>query len=116
MALKDDRAFEFFVTSGMVWDEWYGKGDANNLESKLVERLNRINKGRFDRNEPVLYPRSDLDYFPTITVTQRNGLDQDRDKYRFNRREDNEVLPLPVESGRIGMEEIVVMAVKAANA
>ena len=115
MALKDDRAFEFFVTSGMIWDEWYGRGDANNLESKLVERLNRINKVRFDRNEPVLYTHSDLDYFSTITVTQLNGLDQDLDKYRLNRRENETVLPLPTESGRIGMEEIVVMAVKAAN-
>lgn len=116
LALVDDRAFEFFVTSGMIWSEWYGKSEPGNLELKVVDRLHRINEGRFRSGQAPLYSWSELEYFPTVSVTQRNGLAYNANAYKCvcedgcgNR------FPLPADSGRIGQDVIAEMAVRGVS-
>jgi hypothetical protein len=112
LALKDDRAFEFFATSGMIWTEWYGRNEPENLESKVVDRLNRINERKFGSGDPsLLFRFSDLDYFPTISVNQTNGLEYDSTLYKLISEDNNGVrFGLPSGSGRLKEEWIVEMA------
>ena len=109
LALTDDNAFEFFVTSGMIWQDWYGKSDSGNLESQVVDRLHRINERKFRAGETsLLFRFSDLDYFPTISVNQRNGVAYNHNTYLLtDEGRDGKPNPVPAGSGRI--EEVVVM-------
>lgn len=113
LALKDDRAFEFFVTSGMIWDKWYGKSEKGNLESSVVDRLHQINERRFQSRLTPLYTSSDLEYFPTITVSQNNGIENNPGKYKCsNEDRDGNLFPSPEGSGRIDAAVITEMAVR----
>lgn len=108
LGLVDDRAFEFFTTSGVVWDEWYGKSEKGNLESMVVDRLHSINERRFGLGLDLLYHWSDLDSFPTVRVKQRNGLEYEPDRYVCV----GAPISLPTPSGRIDRGVISEMAVR----
>lgn len=113
LGLKDDRAFTFFVSSGIVWNEWYGKSESGNLESQVVDRLHRINEGLFRAGLEPLYHWSDLDSFPTIRVSQGNGLDHDPNCYKcVGKDAAGNTHPAPVGSGRIDTSVITGMAVR----
>ena len=113
MGLEDDRAFAFFISSGIFWDEWYGKSESGNLESRVVDRLHRINEELFRSGLKPLYSWSDLDSFPTITVSQNNGLENDPLCYKcVNSDEAGNTYPVPVGSGRIDTSLITEMAVR----
>jgi hypothetical protein len=114
LALTDDNAFEFFVTSGMIWQEWYGKNDSGNLESQVVDRLHRINEAKFKSGKSsLLFRFSDLDYFPTISVSQRNGVAYDSATYMLTDQDrDGNFNPVPAGSGRIDPDVVEGMAVK----
>ena len=113
LALTDDKAFEFFATSGMIWDEWYGKSEKGNPESQVVDRLHRINEMRFKSGQNPMYRWSDLDYFPTVTVFQTNGSEHNPDLYRcMGNDKDGVGYPLPSGSGRISEDMVAEMAVR----
>lgn len=112
LALTDDNAFEFFVTSGMIWQEWYGKSESGNLESQVVDRLHRINEEKFKSGEfPLLFRFSDLDYFPTVSVSQRNGVDHNYATYLLTDQDrEGNLNPIPAGSGRIDQDVVEEMA------
>lgn len=113
LSLKSDEAFEFFVTSGLVWDEWYGKWGVDNAETRVVERLNRINRDKFSNNKPLLYNRTDLDSFPTIKVVRRRGYEYGPDMYKLTEPDNSPpLLVAPPPSGRIPVNVLYDMAVK----
>lgn len=113
LALKDDRAFEFFVSSGMIWNEWYGKSESGNRESQVVDRLHLINEKRFQSGLTPLYAWSDLDYFPTVTVMQRNGIDYNLGFYRCSEEDsDGNTYPIPPGSGKIDAGVVTEMAIR----
>lgn len=114
LAIADDNAFEFFVTSGMIWQDWYGKSDSGNLESQVVDRLHLINERKFRAGESTLLFRfSDLDYFPTVSVCQRNGVAHNPATYLLTDEDRHgNKNPIPAGSGRISDYVIKQMAVK----
>lgn len=68
--LEDDSAFEFFMTGGFLWDEWYAKGGPGNLETMVMDRMHRINETRGGR----YYKYSKLnDYYPSVEIQNSNG-------------------------------------------
>lgn len=68
--LEDDSAFEFFMTGGFLWDEWYAKGGPGNLETRVMDRMHRINETRNGR----YYRYSKLnDYYPSVGILNSNG-------------------------------------------
>jgi len=83
--LKDDRAFLFYTTCGLMWPEWYAKGDISNPEYQVVQRLHRINEKRFANGEPALYTYSNLDDFPCVRVAQSHGLEYNKEDYYTNK-------------------------------
>lgn len=113
LRLGDDRAFTFFVSSEILWDEWYGKSESGNLESQVVDRLHRINEGLFKSGLEPLYRWSDLDSFPTIRVRQGNGLDHNPNCYGcFGKDAAGNARPLPPGSGLMDTSVITEMAVR----
>lgn len=83
LEIEDDRAFEFFMTCDILWSEWYARGHDDNIEKKVINRLDRINNERFERGESLHYTGSVLDCMPYILVTQRKGLNYDDLKYKI---------------------------------
>lgn len=68
--LEDDSGFEFFMTGGFLWDEWYAKGGPGNLETRVMDRMHRINETRNGR----YYRHSKLnDYYPSVGIRNSNG-------------------------------------------
>lgn len=69
--LEDDSAFEFFMTGGFLWYEWYAKGGLDNLETRVIDRMHRINETRGGR----YYKYSKLkDYYPSVEIKNSNGI------------------------------------------
>jgi len=95
--LRNDEAVRFFVQSGMLNSEWYARGGSDNVETKLVERLNRINQDRFNNGQPLMFKYSELGEYETIAVVQINGLEHDARMFNFREPYDK----LPAASGRI---------------
>lgn len=81
LALSDDRAFEFYMTCGLLWREWYAKGDKNNPETRVVNRMSRINENRYLSGERLWYRETELSDFPSIRINSRNGLDYKESDY-----------------------------------
>ena len=75
LALSDDRAFEFYMTCGLLWTEWYAKGEENNPETRVVNRISRINEDRYLSGQPLWYKETELNGFPSIQIKPKNGLD-----------------------------------------
>jgi hypothetical protein len=104
--LKDNRVLEFFLTSGMVKDEWFISRKTSSLESKLVDRIDHINELKFYNGEPLLYEYSNLELpCPVVRVKFQNGLNSNHKRFKVytNYREsDSDLLklPLPEVSGR----------------
>jgi len=95
--LRNDEAVRFFVQSGMLNSEWYARGGSDNVETKLVERLNRINQDRFNNGQPLMFKYSELGEYETIAVVQINGLEHDARMFNFREPYDE----LPPASGRL---------------
>ena len=109
LALTDDRAFEFFITSGMIWQEWHGKNKIGSFEFRVVDRINSINERNFLAGKKLLYRFSDLsDYHPVVIVAQENGSEHDPTIYEVGK----ENYALPAGSGLIDTTLIASMAVK----
>lgn len=113
LELEDDREFEFFVSSGIIWNEWYGKTEDNGLESRIVNRLHCINESRFKSGLEPLYRWSDLDSFPIIKVKQTNGLEYNPKFYECAEADSKgNPFPSPSGSGLIDAKEVAEMAVR----
>lgn len=68
--LEDDSTFEFFMTGGFLWHEWYAKGGAENLETRVMDRMHKVNETRGGR----YYKYSKLsDYYPSVEIRNSNG-------------------------------------------
>lgn len=108
LEITDDRIFEFFISCGVLWEKWYAKTNKDNIESKIVERIHKINEARNKR----YYSYSSLDVFPTITVRRYNGLNYDFDIYypqdilRRNGLNINNI-PMPPTSGKLSTDKII---------
>jgi hypothetical protein len=103
LAIQDDQAFTFYVTSGIIWQEWYAKSGGGSPESKAVDRINRLNEERFANGEKLLYQRSNLDVFPTLNVVEfQCGLDCDPSVYVADC---NKPVSLPQPTGIIPREK-----------
>jgi hypothetical protein len=76
--LVDDLAFEFFMTSGVLWDEWYAKAGQQNLETMVMERMHRVNE-----NTGGKYYKESLltGYYPSVRISCQNGVLYDKDLY-----------------------------------
>jgi len=104
--LKDNRVLEFFLTSGMVKDEWFISRKTSSLESKLVDRIDHINELKFYNGEPLLYEYSNLELpCPVVKVKFQNGLNSNHERFKVStnyRESDSDLLklPLPEVSGR----------------
>lgn len=81
LALSDDRAFEFYMTCGLLWREWYARGNKDNPETQVVNRMSRINEGRYLSGQRVWYRETELSDFPSISIRSRNGLEYDESDY-----------------------------------
>jgi hypothetical protein len=77
LSLANDGAFEFFMTSGILWQDWYARVNSDNPESKIVSRLNRINSSK---GFPY-FNYSFLDDYPYIRIKTVNGVDYDSNMY-----------------------------------
>jgi hypothetical protein len=75
--LESDEAFEFFMTCGFLWNEWYARGDQGNRESLVIERMHGINETRNGR----YYNRSYLNDYPYIQINNSNGTHYSHDSY-----------------------------------
>jgi hypothetical protein len=75
--LEGDDAFEFFMTCGFLWTDWYARGDTGNLESRVMERMHRINEARNGR----YYTYSIISDYPYITIVNRNGINYSHEQY-----------------------------------
>jgi hypothetical protein len=113
LELEDDKEFAFFVSSGIVWDEWYGKTEDNSLESRVVNRLHRINENLFKSGLEPLYNCSHLDSFPVIKVRQTNGLEYNEGLYLCSEEDSKgNKRQFPVGSGLIDSVEVAEMSVR----
>ncbi len=81
LALSDDSAFEFYMTCGLLWTEWYARGDVNNPETLVVQRMSRINEKRYLSGQRLWYKATDLSGFPSVYINSRNGLDYEESNY-----------------------------------
>lgn len=81
LALSDNRAFEFYMTCGLLWREWYAKGDVNNPETRVVSRMSQINENRYLSGQHLWYRETNLSDFPSIRINSRNGLDYEESDY-----------------------------------
>jgi hypothetical protein len=108
MEIKDDKIFEFFMSCGVLWEEWYAKTSKDNIESEIVDRMHKINVIRNNR----YYRCSDLSVFPTISINVYNGLDYNRNTYypqdllTRNRVNINSI-PMPPTSGKLSNDGII---------
>jgi hypothetical protein len=84
LELESDEAFEFFMTCGILWKEWYAEGHQDNPETKVVSRINRINEERFKAGLNPHYRETVLDYPAHIHISDSNGLRHDPQKYNVN--------------------------------
>jgi hypothetical protein len=84
LELESDEAFEFFMTCGILWKEWYAEGHQDNPETKVVARINRINEKRFKSGLKPHYDTTILDYPAHIHISDSNGLRHDPQKYNVN--------------------------------
>ena len=84
LKLQSDEAFEFFMTCGILWEEWYAGGHLDNPETRVVARINQINEKRFKSGQRVHYNTTVLDYPAHIHISECNGLLYDLQKYRIN--------------------------------
>ena len=84
LELQSDEAFEFFMTCGILWKEWYAEGHPDNPETKVVARINRINEKRFKAGLNPHYSATVLDYPAHIHISESNGLRHDPQKYNLN--------------------------------
>jgi hypothetical protein len=76
--LQDDLAFEFFMTCGVLWREWYAKDGPGNLESQVMDRMHRINESRAG----LYYRYSSLSgYYPSVEISNQNGLSYKPEPY-----------------------------------
>jgi len=82
--LKNDDAFEFFMTCGLLWREWYAEGHPDNPETQVVARINRINEKRFSSGQNLHYNMTILDYPAHISICGNNGLKHNAEKYNLN--------------------------------
>jgi len=113
LELEDDKEFAFFVSSGIVWDEWYGKTEDNSLESRVVNRLHRINENLFKSGLEPLYNCSHLDSFPVIKVRQTNGLEYNEGLYLCSEEDSKgNKRQFPIGSGLIDSVEVAEMSVR----
>jgi hypothetical protein len=81
LALSEDRAFEFYMTCGLLWREWYARGNKDNPETQVVNRMSRINEGRYLSGQRLWYRETELSDFPSIRINSRNGLDHGESDY-----------------------------------
>jgi hypothetical protein len=109
LELEDDRAFMFFLSSGIIWREWYGKTVEGTLESQVLSRFHRINEDLFKSGLEPLCKLSYLDNFPTIKISKSNGTEYNPDYYFCDESVDRKV---PTVSGKIEPEVIAEMAVR----
>lgn len=79
--LKDDRTLAFYMVSGLIWGSWFAKGGSGLVETKLVNRMHRINQREFEQTGKAYYNHSYLDVWPEIGILTTNGLDYDIKKY-----------------------------------
>lgn len=81
LALADDRAFEFYMTCGLLWTEWYARGDKGNPETLVVDRMSRINEERYRSGQRLWYRETELNDFPSIRIRARNGMEHQESDY-----------------------------------
>jgi hypothetical protein len=84
LEIENDEAFEFFMTCGILWEEWYAGGHQDNLETRVVARINRINEERFKAGLKPHYKYTALDYPAHINISDSNGLRHDPQRYNVN--------------------------------
>lgn len=84
LELQSDEAFEFFMTCGILWEEWYAGGHQDNPETRVVARINQINEKRFKSGQKVYYNTTYLCYPSCIHISESNGLLYDLQKYNIN--------------------------------
>lgn len=100
--LSSDEALEFFVRSEMMDSTWYARGCPENVETRLVERLNRINQRKFENSEPLLFNMSTLNDYETITIGVRRGTEYRKETY-----DTRETSAAPPISGRLSEEVLL---------
>lgn len=84
LELQSDEAFEFFMTCGILWKEWYAEGHPDNPETQVVARINRINEKRFKVGLKPHYRDTVLDYPAHIHISECSGLSHDPQKYNLD--------------------------------
>jgi hypothetical protein len=104
LSLEDDNAFEFFMTSGVMWPDWYARVDTDNPESLIVTRLNRINSSK---GYPY-FNYSFLGEYPYVRIKFRNGVDYRRTMYFSVPKESDppDKYPTPAGSGLLVVERL----------
>lgn len=104
--MKDDKAFEFFITSKIVWKDWYAKGSPDNPETKVLERLYSLNEKKFKAGEAPLVTYTVLGVFPEVRVTERRGgLEYTDNRYFSGAANTAKRLP-PIPSGRLSTDDL----------
>lgn len=84
LALENDEAFEFFMTCGILWKDWFAGGHPDNPESRVVSRISRINEERFKSGKEPHFLMSHLNYPAHITISESNGLNHRSETYTLN--------------------------------
>lgn len=84
LALESDEAFEFFMTCGILWKDWYAEGHPDNPETKVVARMNCINEKRFKSGQELHYHTTHLGYPAHIHILESNGLKHNSGDYILN--------------------------------
>jgi hypothetical protein len=77
LEIGDDQVFEYFMTSGMFNRKWHARSYKDNPESKLVDRIEKINYSRGFK----YYNRVNLDAYPYINIWKFHGLGHNPQSY-----------------------------------
>lgn len=77
MGIEDDDLLVFLITRGIFPNEWFTKSNIDNWDGRLINRLNAINFKLFKESGETLFKYSNLQTFPSITVSQYEGASPD---------------------------------------
>jgi hypothetical protein len=84
LALENDDAFEFFMTCGILWKDWFAGGHPDNPETLVVKRINDLNEKLFKSGRQPHFVTTHLNYPAHITIPGSNGLNYCPEKYNPN--------------------------------